>query len=319
MRKIIIDTDTSSDDAVAIVMALRDPDVKVVALTTVAGNVDLEKATKNALISIDYAESYSPPVYAGSKKPMIRELETASQVHGEDGMGDLGTLREPKDKAEEKHAVNAIIDILKDSEKDEIELITIGPLTNIALALIKDSVSMNKLKSITIMGGAHPYNNPHSVSSEFNIMADPDAAYIVFNSGIPITLVTLEACRGDAVLNAGDIEHMRKLGEIGSFCVDCNMTAIKAAEDSGIEPFIELPDPIAYAVWARPEIATVSFKSFTRIERKSPLVYGATLFEYEKDFMIEAHVDKSKTFNSDVVTAVDSEKFKNFLFELVRK
>ncbi len=111
MKKIIIDTDTGSDDAVALVMALRDPSVEVLAVTTVSGNVEVNQATYNALQSIDYAGTYQPPVFKGMGKPLVCELEVASQVHGKDGMSDIG-FRAPTQKPEKEHAVDALLRII---------------------------------------------------------------------------------------------------------------------------------------------------------------------------------------------------------------
>ena len=126
MRRFIIDTDTGSDDAVALVMALRDKSLKVEAITTVAGNVNVELATKNALMSIDFAETYAPPVFKGAPKPMMHEHWDAAGVHGEDGMGDLG-LSAPKLQAEKEHAIDFLIRYIEENP-GELELITLGPV-----------------------------------------------------------------------------------------------------------------------------------------------------------------------------------------------
>jgi purine nucleosidase len=184
MRKFIIDTDTASDDAVAIIMALREPSVKVEAVTVVAGNVPLDKAVRNALISIEKAETYQPPVYIGLSKPLIRKQYTAEYVHGEDGLGDVG-YKDPVIKAEREHAVDALLRII-DENPGQLELITLGPLTNVAAAVIKSPETMKKLKGIYTMGGTLGFPGNVSVAAEFNIYVDAEAAEIVCNSGIPI-------------------------------------------------------------------------------------------------------------------------------------
>ena len=135
MKNIIIDTDTGSDDAVALVMALRDPSVKVIAVTTVAGNVGVDQATENALIAIDNASSYKPPVYKGIAKPLVCDLGEAAQLHNVDEMGKLG-FGTPVQKAENEHAVDALIRLIGSGD-GSIELVTLGPLTNIATAMLQ--------------------------------------------------------------------------------------------------------------------------------------------------------------------------------------
>jgi purine nucleosidase len=322
MKKIIIDTDTASDDAVALVMALRNPYTKVLAITTVAGNVEIEKATRNALMSVEYAKSYQPPVYVGCGKPLMVELETADQVHGLDGMGDLGTLKEPTISATSGHAVDAILEILEAAEDQEIELLTLGPLTNIALAILMKPEVMKKLKHITIMGGALPHHNPHTVSAEFNIMVDPDAADIVCRFSVPFTMVTLEVCMDETALLPKDIEYFRSLGEIGRFCVDCNATAMDKEVENGNPARIELPDPTAYAVLAEPDIAVESFRSYTRIERRSSFARGATIFEnHDEEFRIgnATFIHHHDAPNSRIVTKIDAKRFKEMLAKLVQE
>ena len=317
MRKIIFDTDTGSDDAVAIVMALRDKGTKVLAFTTVAGNVPMKQGTYNCLQSIDYAGTYAPPVYAGAEKPLKIELETATQVHGADGMGDLGTLRVPTQKAEKEHAVDAMLRILREGDGD-IEIVAVGPLTNLALAMMQEPETMKKVPHITIMGGAHPYSNPHTVAAEFNIMADPEAADVVFSFGVPFTLVTLEACWGSMRFDEADIKRFREANELGAFCIDCNRTAIEMARQVHGTPSFDLPDPAAFAALTRPELITKSFRSYTRVELEGEFTRGATVFQTtEKFFVSEAFGNHPKPPNSKVVTALDGPRFKDYLYELI--
>lgn len=314
MRRVIIDTDTASDDAVALVCALRNKTIDVVAITTVAGNVELEQATQNALMSVEYAASYKPPVYVGCEKPLMVELETADQVHGIDGMGDVGTLRQPETKPEAPHAADAIIDIVKNGGGD-IEILTLGPLTNIALAMRKAPEVMKKVPRITIMGGAHHYHNPHSVCAEFNIMVDPDAADIVCSFGVPFTMVTLEACLGEAKLGPDMIQKLRAKGEIGNFCVDCNRTMIMNHKDVfGFEAF-DLPDPVTVAVFSRPEMAKTKFSAYTRVETKGRFARGATIFaQYNTQGEQGFGYDYSPN-NSEIVTQVDGAQFHEYLLD----
>jgi purine nucleosidase len=313
MRKIIIDTDTGSDDAVALVMALRDPSVKVLAITTVSGNVPMEQATYNALQTIDYAGTYKPPVYKGIAKPLLCELEDATQVHGKDGMGDVG-FRAPVQQPEAEHAVDALIRIIGEGSGD-IELVTIGPLTNIAVAMLQAPEVMKKVLHITIMGGANFYSNPHTSCAEFNIMADPDSANLVFAFGVPITMVTLEACQtNQAPLTDEEITNFRKASETAAFCMDCNHTTYDLAQTVRGYRELELPDPVAFAVFSRPELIKYSFTAQTSVERGGTYTRGTTVFRKRKYF----YETEPYQPNSTIVTGVDGPAFKKFLYDLIK-
>ena len=136
-KKIIIDTDCGSDDAMAIAMALNDPHYEILFFTTVSGNVEAAQATINTLTTIEYAQSYEPPVYMGARKPLLKKLECAHETHGEDGMGDIGLV--PKRlKARPENGILKLLEALRESKPGEIDIIALGPLTNIAIALRLD-------------------------------------------------------------------------------------------------------------------------------------------------------------------------------------
>ncbi len=313
MRKIIIDTDTGSDDAVALVMALRDPSVKVLAITTVSGNVKMEQATYNALQSIDYAGMYKPPVYKGIAKPLLCKLEDATQVHGKDGMGDVG-FRAPTQTPESEHAVDALIRIIGEGDGD-IELVTLGPLTNIAVAMLQAPEIIKKIPRITIMGGANFYSNPHTPCAEFNIMADPEAAYLVCNFGVPFTLVTLEACQtNQAPLNDDEITRFRAAGETAAFSIDCNRTTFDLAKEIYGYRELELPDPVTYAVFSRPDLFKTRFSAQTYVERAGTYTRGTTVFRKRRYFFENEEYKP----NSTIVTGVDGPAFKDFLYQLIK-
>jgi purine nucleosidase len=313
MRKIIIDTDTGSDDAVALVMALRDPSVRVLAFTTVSGNINVDQATYNALQSIEYANTYKPPVYKGIARPLCFESENASQVHGIDGMGDVG-FRAPNQKEESEHAVDALIRIIGAGDGD-IELITIGPLTNIAVAMLQAPEVMRKIPHITIMGGANFFSNPHTPCAEFNIMADPDAAAIVCDFGVPFTMVTLEACQvNGAPLTDEEIDQTRAAGETAAFCMDCNCTTYDLAEKVYGYRELELPDPVTYAVFSNPDLIKTSFSAETHVERGGTYTRGTTVFRKKKTIFEE----RDLKINSTIVTEVHGQAYKAFQYDLIK-
>ena len=182
MRHILIDTDTASDDAVALVMALKYPDIQVEAITVVAGNVPLDQAVQNALYTREICDS-EVPVYAGLAKPLVRELLTAQYIHGQDGLGDIGlplSGRVPADG----NAIDIIVDTIRQFP-NEIEIIALGPLTNLAVAMAKEPELAPKVKHCYIMGGVGKGPGNVTSVSEYNIWADPEAAQIVFNPAYP--------------------------------------------------------------------------------------------------------------------------------------
>ena len=177
-RTFLIDTDTASDDAVALIMALGARDVRVAAITTVAGNVNLLQATRNALFTVELCEAHVS-VYVGAAKPLLRAHEDATWFHGGDGLGDHGyqpSRREP----EAQPAAEAIIDTIEANEG--LVLVTLGPLTNIALALAKEPDIAGKVSRCVVMGGAPCCEGNVTPAAEFNIWVDPEAARSVFHS-----------------------------------------------------------------------------------------------------------------------------------------
>lgn len=320
MKNIIIDTDTASDDAVALVMALRESALEVVAITTVMGNVSVEKATRNALMCVEYAGSYSPPVFEGMSKPMFREHRDAAVIHGNDGMGDLGYLQEPTITKEKLHAVDAIINIIDEGHGD-IELVTLGPLTNIAMAIIKAPEVMKKIPCITIMGGA-AFKGNTSPLSEFNVWQDAEAADIMFGFSVPVVMAAIEACRGESEIFADEMDRLVNSGSrLAKFCVECNRTVYTLTEkDTGIRSFT-LPDPTAITVLVKPEIITGSFDSYTRVEtRGSEYVYGTTVNDrrIQETSPFRAVGDASiGNFNCKVVYQLNSRAYKDYIFSLI--
>ena len=275
-RTILIDTDTASDDAVALIMALRSPAVHVAAITTVAGNVPVDQATRNALYTAELCAS-DVPIYTGAAKPLLRPLETATWFHGVDGLGDHGFAPSTR-TASPTHAVDALISTIH--ANPGIELITLGPLTNLALALARDPSILLHIGHCVVMGGAPCCEGNVTPAAEFNIWVDPEAARIVFRSGLPIELIGWQLSRFDAVLNPDDIAHIRALATpFADFALDSNSTAASAYETQTGEPGISLPDPIAMAVLLDPALNLVSTYHHVEIETASELTRGMTVVD----------------------------------------
>ncbi len=275
-RTFLIDTDTASDDAVALIMALRAPDVDVVAITTVAGNVPIPQATKNALYVTELC-GCDVPVYAGAGQPLVREYVDATWFHGGDGLGDHG-YPGPVRQAAPAHAVDAIIATIQ--QNPGLTLVTLGPLTNIALALAKDPTVAESVGRCVIMGGNPCTEGNVTPAAEYNVWVDPEAACMVLHSRLPIELVGWQLCRGDASLNPGDIEQILSFSTaLADFAIKCNSTAMEAYRVQTGEIGISLPDPIAMAIALDPNICTSASSHFTEIETASELTRGMTVVD----------------------------------------
>lgn len=191
-KPVVIDTDPGVDDALALLLALASPELSIEAITTVAGNVPIEATTRNALRTLAASGVSTPPrVHAGCDRPIRRDLVTAAHVHGEDGLGGAGKDLELA-AASKTHAVDAIIEMVS-RRPGEITLIALGPLTNIATAILRDPTTMALTREIIAMGGAIAHPGNVTAVAEYNFYADPEAAQIVVRSGIALTLAPLDA------------------------------------------------------------------------------------------------------------------------------
>lgn len=251
-QRLVIDTDTASDDAVALVMALRTPNVVVEAITVVAGNVPLDQATQNALYTRELCRS-DAPVYRGRAAPLARALETAQFVHGEDGMGDIGLPLSGR-AADGEDAVSVLVATFMKAPGD-IDLVTLGPLSNVAEALAMEPAMAQAVKHCFVMGGK--CSGPGNITpvAEYNLWADPEAAQRVARSGMPLTIIGWDMSVRHAVFGPSDAAVLRALGPLGEFCVDIQATVdYYARNESGLAGF-DLPDPLAMAVAIEPGIA----------------------------------------------------------------
>ena len=208
MRNFLIDTDTASDDAVAIMMALSEPGVRVLGLTTVVGNVGLEQATRNALLTAEICNS-DVPVFAGADKPISRAHDHAHWFHGKDGMGDRD-YPVAKRKPESEPAVDAILRLAQG--EPGLTLVTLGPLTNIALALKRDPRLAERIGRCVVMGGAPCCEGNVTPAAEYNIWVDPEAARAVFRSKLNIEMIGWHVSRGASVLQHDEIAAIEALG-----------------------------------------------------------------------------------------------------------
>ncbi|REF26118.1 purine nucleosidase [Xenorhabdus cabanillasii] len=189
-KKIILDCDPGHDDAIAMLLAHGNPDIELLAVTTVVGNQTLDKVTRNALSIACIANIHNVPFAAGCHRPLVREIKTAPDIHGETGL-DGTELPEPVIKLDPRHAVDLIIDIIMEYPPKSVTLVPTAGLTNIALAARKAPHIVERVKEVVLMGGGYHIGNRSAVA-EFNILIDPEAAHIVFNEKWPLTMVGLD-------------------------------------------------------------------------------------------------------------------------------
>jgi purine nucleosidase len=275
-RTLLIDTDTASDDAVALIMALRSPEVCVVAITVVAGNIPVQQATSNAVYTAELCGS-DVPIYCGAEKPLVRKLVVADWFHGADGLGDHGYVPKRR-RPEPMHAVDALIKTIQ--ANPGIEIVTLGPLTNVALALSREPKLAQSVKRCVVMGGTPCCEGNVTPAAEFNIWVDPEAARIVFHSGMRIEMVGWHLCRGEAAINPKEIDELLALkNPLADFAVRCNSTAVEAFFKQTGQRGISLPDPVAMGITLNPALCTSSSNHYVEIETSSELSRGATVVD----------------------------------------
>jgi purine nucleosidase len=275
-RTFLIDTDTASDDAVALIIALREPGIRIAAITIVAGNVGVAQAARNALYVAEICGS-DVPVFAGADRPLLRDHMHAEWFHGKDGLGDRG-YAPPQRAPEPIHAVDAIINCVNNNPG--LTLVTLGPLTNVALALAKDSAIARKVGRCVIMGGNPCCEGNVTPAAEYNIWADPEAARMVLRSHLPTELAGWHLCRGEAALDADEIESVLGFGTpLARFAIECNSKAMDAYLRQTGETGISLPDPVAMAIAIDPSVCTLSGEHFIDVEVASDLTRGMTVVD----------------------------------------
>lgn len=297
-RKIILDCDPGHDDAIALLLAHGNPNVELLAVTTVVGNQTLPKVTRNALAVADIAGITGVPFAAGATRPLVRPLENAPDIHGESGM-DGPVLPEPSYPLDPRHAVDVIIDLVMSHEPGEITLVPTGGLTNIALAARKEPRIVERVREVVLMGGGYHVGNWSAVA-EFNIKIDPEAAHIVFNESWPVVMVGLDLTH-QALATPDVVERIEALGTAPSrFVVELlEFFASTYREAQGFE-FPPVHDPCAVAYVIDPSIVqTVAVP--IDIELTGTLTLGMTV----ADFRSPAPADCT-TF---AATTLDRERF----------
>ncbi|WP_417271155.1 nucleoside hydrolase [Celeribacter sp.] len=296
-RKIIIDTDPGQDDAVAILLALSSPEVEVLGLTTVAGNVPIARTTENALKVCEVAGRPDVKVFAGCDRPLAHTLVTAEHVHGKTGLDGI-ELPAPTMTPQPQHAVEFIIDTLRTQPAGTVTLCPMGPLTNIATAFTQAPDIIERVQEIVLMGGAYFEVGNITPAAEFNIYVDPEAAEIVFKSGVKLTVMPLDVTHKVLVTKP----RLEAFAAFGNHVGDVVAGWLDFFERFDIEKYGSaggpLHDPTVIAYLIAPEIFSGRFIN-VEIETQSALTRGMTVADWwgvtdrapNATFMSEADAD----------------------------
>jgi purine nucleosidase len=278
-RKIIIDTDPGQDDAVAILLALASPkEIEVLGITAVAGNVPLPLTAKNARIICELAGKPEVKVFAGCDAPLKRKLVTAEHVHGQTGLNGP-KLPDPTMPLQDQHGVDFIIDTLRTHEAGTVTLCPLGPLTNIATAFNQAPDIIEKVQEIVLMGGAYFEVGNITPAAEFNIYVDPEAAQIVFASGIPITVMSLDITH-KALVTPERNDAFRALGtEVGVAVAEMTDFFERFDKEKYGSDGAPLHDPCVTAYLIRPDLFTGRHVN-VEIETQSDLTLGMTVADW---------------------------------------
>ena len=300
-RKVIIDTDTGADDASALILAAKSRELSILGVTVLAGNVDLEQATQNALAALETAGS-SAPVYRGSAQTYGGEKIDAFSVFGEDGMGDM-ELVHPIGSAQEKDAIDFIIDTVK-ANPGEVEIISLGPATNIAFALDRDPEAMKEVKMIWSMGTAGLGPGNASPVAEFNVYSDPKAYKRMLDSGLPVTVIGLDVCGGEAMWTDRQFAKLLISGEIGEFVTDSFSKLRAFYASNGSEGSVMNCDSMAMMCAIDSGFVRSTIKCHGSCITSPGETFGQVIF-YREGFTYDA-VSNDQEHNVTLVTEVDA-------------
>ena len=274
-RKIILDCDPGHDDAVAIILAAKNPNLELLGITVVAGNQTLENTQRNALHLVQHLD-LNLPVYAGCGQPMVRDKVIAGDIHGETGL-DGPVFEKLNREIEADHAVNYIIKTLMNSP-EKITMVTTGPMTNLGMALRMEPKIVNKIQEIVFMGGSYANGNV-TPAAEFNILADAEAAHVCISSGLPITMVGLDVTR-KALCYPEIVERMRKVGNKASdLFTDLMAFFCKTQKEVYGWEGGPLHDPITIAYLIDSTVLTTKPMNVT-VDTSSSQAYGRTNCDY---------------------------------------
>lgn len=312
MRKFIIDTDTASDDAAALVVAAFAQDIEILGVTTVSGNVSLDQATLNALATLEVC-GCEVPVYKGAQRPLFHERQSTVSVHGSDGMGDCALIN-PTRKPCNRRAVDFILDTVS-KYPGEVEIVTLGPATNVALAVLTDREIMKNVKHTWSMGT--PGFGPGNVTpvAEFNVFSDAHAYAVMLDSGAPVTIIGFDLCAGDIGITKSELARMANGNAAGRFLEKATRGLLEFNIATRNLAVADLADAVAMAValWDGFVIDKVNCRCKCCTEKNE--TYGQVIF-YREGATYEAFSGEGNP-TATVVTKVDVKMFKKKFMELM--
>ena len=312
-RKIIIDTDTAGDDAVAMVIAAKTENVEILGVTVSAGNVELEQAVNNALMTLEIA-GCDAPVYKGASATYTGKKRETFSVYGKDGMGD-NDLIHPTRKAEDKSAVDFIIETVK-ADPDEVEIVALGPVTNLALALDRDPETMKHVKRYWSMGTGGFGTGNASPVAEFNVYHDAEAYKVLTESGVPVTAIRLDVVTEATTFSKDDFDKAAQNGELSSFVSKSFAGLLQFyAEKRGLKQ-VDIPDGVAMAcvLWDGYLLETKACHASVMTEDNE--AYGQVIL-YQEGFGYDNGVEYDD-YNFSVATKTADNSFKKTLIELLK-
>lgn len=310
LLRLIIDTDTAADDCTALMMAMKASNAVLEGVTITCGNVAFEQEVENALYTVQVAGmSGKVPVYPGARHPLVRDWVSATEVHGKDGMGGSRFPRASQ-RPEREHAVDAIIDAVS-SSPGEITLVGIGPMTNIALALRKDPSVAGRVKRFYFMGGTNQFRGNVTPAAEYNIWADPEAASVVLQSGMPITMVGWELCVRHAMVAAPELKEIASLRtpESKFFMAVNRLTREFTRRVEGIDA-TPCSDSLTVACVLDGRVAEDVRSRFVEVDCQSGISRGATYVDHLGIL--------KKRPNVDVVYSASGELFRRMLLRMLK-
>lgn len=330
MQRILIDTDPGVDDALALFLALKSPELRVEAITSVSGNVHVEQATQNVLTILGALELDEVPIVAkGEAQPLVKPLVTAAHVHGEDGLGNISTLRKangsplylPADtEISSTPGVALILEMARDYP-DELVVVALGPLTNIAKAIRTDPVSMRRLRNIVVMGGAFEEYGNITTTAEFNIFVDPHAAQEVFDFGVPVHIVPLDATH--QVVLTEERLHAEIAGQrdsVSQFLKDSTAACMEFYRQhvwpqSNLQANIEtdgfyIHDALPIGILTHPAYFE-SIDAYVQVETEGDLTNGMTVADLRE-------APQPQQLKTRVCVKVEAETFLTLFFERIR-
>ncbi|RDD72316.1 nucleoside hydrolase [Paracoccus versutus] len=305
-RKIIIDTDPGQDDAVAILLALASPEIEVLGLGAVAGNVPLHHTQRNARMVCELAGRPDLPVHAGCDAPLHRKLITAEHVHGKTGLDGV-TLPEPAMPLAPGHAVDFLIETLRREKPGSVTLVPIGPLTNIATAFLRAPDIIPRVQEIVLMGGAYFEVGNITPTAEFNIHVDPEAAKIVFASGAPLTVMPLDVTHR-ALTSRAWVEGMRAMGRVGQAVASWTDFFERYDREKYGSQGAPLHDPCTIAWLLKPELFTGRYIN-VEIETQGEYTLGMTVADWWRV--------SGRTPNATFIREVEADAFFALLTERI--